>query len=103
MKKFTLLVSFLAVMSFGFSSNVVPVGDAVKVSKNFLSERIGSMKAQSFDITLAYTEYDQNGTPVYYRFQVGEKGFIIKSMEKDLSVRMRSTALEAPHDGVPSK
>ncbi|MCR4680891.1 MAG: C10 family peptidase [Bacteroidales bacterium] len=79
MKKFTLLVSFLAVMSFGFSSNVVPVGDAVKVSKNFLSERIGSMKAQSFDITLAYTEYDQNGTPVYYRFQVGEKGFIMIS------------------------
>jgi len=79
MKKFMLLVSLLAVMSFGFSTNVVPVDDAVRVSKNFLSERIGSMEAQNFSITLVETEYATDGTPVYYRFQVGDKGFIIIS------------------------
>ena len=79
MKKFMLLVSLLAVMSFGFSTNVVPVGDAVRVSKNFLSERIGSMEAQNYSITLVQTEYATDGTPVYYRFQVGDKGFIIIS------------------------
>lgn len=79
MKKFMLLVSLLAVITFGFSTNVVPVSDAVKVSKNFLSERIGSMEAQNYSIELVYTEYAEDGTPVYYRFQVGQKGFIIIS------------------------
>lgn len=79
MKKFMLLVSLLAVMSLGFSTNVVPVDDAVRVSKNFLSERIGSMEAQNFSITLVETEYTTDGTPVYYRFQIGNKGFIIIS------------------------
>lgn len=79
MKKFTLLVTLLAVFASGFSTNVVPVSDAVKVSKNFLAERIGSMEAQNFIITLTHTEYADDGTPVYYRFQVGEKGFIMIS------------------------
>ena len=85
MKKFMLLVSLLAVITFGFSSNVVPVSDAVKVSKNFLSERIGSMEAQNYSIELAYTEYAADGTPVYYRFQVGDKGFIIISATDQVS------------------
>ena len=85
MKKFMLLVSLLAVMSFGFSTNVVPVDDAVRVSKNFLSERIGSMEAQNFSITLVETEYATDGTPVYYRFQIGNKGFIIISATDQVS------------------
>lgn len=85
MKKFMLLVSLLAVITFGFSSNVVPVSDAVKVSKNFLSERIGSMEAQNYSIELVYTEYSENGTPVYYRFQVGDKGFIMISATDQVS------------------
>ena len=85
MKKFMLLVSLLAVITFGFSSNVVPVSDAVKVSKNFLSERIGSMEAQNYSIELVYTEYAENGTPVYYRFQVGQKGFIMISATDQVS------------------
>lgn len=85
MKKFMLLVSLLAVITFGFSSNVVPVSDAVKVSKNFLSERIGSLEAQNYSIELVYTEYASDGTPVYYRFQVGEKGFIMISATDQVS------------------
>ena len=85
MKKFMLLVSLLAVITFGFSTNVVPVSDAVKVSKNFLSERIGSMEAQNYSIELVYTEYAADGTPVYYRFQVGNKGFIMISATDQVS------------------
>ncbi len=85
MKKFTLLVTLLAMVTFGFSTNVVPVSDAVKVSKNFLSERIGSMEAQDYSIELVYTEYAADGTPVYYRFQVGDKGFIMISATDQVS------------------
>ena len=85
MKKFMLLVSLLAVITFGFSTNVVPVSDAVKVSKNFLSERIGSMEAQNYSIELMYTEYASDGTPVYYRFQVGDRGFIMISATNQVS------------------
>lgn len=79
MKKFILLMSILAVFVFGNASNTVPVEDAVKASLNFLSERIGSPAGQFKTLTLAYTEYDEDGTPLYYRFQVGDKGFIIVS------------------------
>lgn len=79
MKKLILLVSFLAVCAWGYSSNVVPVETAKKASKNFLSERVGSMDAKNMDLTLVYTEYSAEGTPLFYRFQVGDKGFMIVS------------------------
>lgn len=94
MKKFMLLVSLLAVMSFSYSTNVVPVGDAVKVSKNFLSERLGSMEAQNLLLTLTFTEYDQEGTPLYYRFQVGERGFILVSAT-DLAFPVLAYSMES--------
>ena len=79
MKKFILLLSLFAVISLGHSSNVVPVEDAIKVSKNFLSERIGSLEAQKMSIQLVYTEVAADGTPVFYRFQVNDNGFIVIS------------------------
>lgn len=97
MKKFILLVSLLAVMSLSYSASVVPVEDAVKASKNFLSERIGSMEAQSMTITLAHTEYAQDGTPLYYRFQVGDKGYIIVSAT-DLATPVLAYSLEGNYN-----
>jgi hypothetical protein len=79
MKKFILLFSLVALIFMGYATNVVPVSEAMKVSRNFLSERMGSMEAQNLELTLTYTQYDEEGNPVFYRFQVGEKGFIIVS------------------------
>ncbi|MBO7492111.1 MAG: C10 family peptidase [Bacteroidales bacterium] len=79
MKKITLLVCLLAVSFWGFASHVIPVETAMKASKNFLSERIGVSNAKGMDLTLVYTEYTEAGDPVYYRFQVGDKGFMIVS------------------------
>ena len=79
MKKFILLFSLVALIFMGYATNVVPVSEAMKVSRNFLSERMGSMEAQNLELTLTYTQYDEEGNPVFYRFQVGERGFIIVS------------------------
>lgn len=79
MKKFILLLSLVALIFMGYATNVVPVSEAMKVSRNFLSERMGSMEAQNLELTLTYTQYDEEGNPLFYRFQVGEKGFIIVS------------------------
>ena len=79
MKKFILLFSLVALIFMGYATNVVPVSEAMKVSRNFLSERMGSMEAQNLELTLTYTQYDEEGNPLFYRFQVGEKGFIIIS------------------------
>ena len=79
MKKFILLFSLVALIFMGYVTNVVPVSDAMKISRNFLSERMGSMEAQNLELTLAYTQYDEAGNPLFYRFQIGDKGFIIVS------------------------
>lgn len=87
-------MSLVAVFSLGYATNVVPVSDAIKVSKNFLSERMGSLNAQNFEYTLAYTQYDEEGNAVFYRFQIGDKGFIIISAT-DLVTPVLAYSLES--------
>jgi len=94
MKKFILLVSMFAVFAFGHATNVVPVQSAVNASKNFLAERVGTLQVQNLEFTLAYTEYNEEGTPLYYRFQIGEKGFIIVSAT-DLATPVLAYSLES--------
>ena len=94
MKKFTILVSLVAMVVLGFASNVIPVETAMKASKNFLSERMGVKNANNLQMTLVYTEYAENGEPVFYRFQVGEKGFIIVSAT-DLVTPVLAYSLES--------
>ena len=79
MKKFTLLASLLMFITMTYAVNVIPVGDAMQASKNFLSERVGALKANQMELVLVNTEYSSEGTPVTYRFSVGDKGFIIVS------------------------
>ena len=79
MKRFTLLASLLMFVFMTQAVNVVPVGDAMQASKNFLAERVGAAKASQMELTLASTEYSADGTPLTYRFSVGDKGFIIVS------------------------
>ena len=79
MKKFTLLASLLMFITMTYAVNVIPVGDAMQASKNFLSERVGAVKAGQMELVLVNTEYSTEGTPVTYRFSVGDKGFIIVS------------------------
>ena len=79
MKKFTLLASLLMFITLSYAANVVPVGDAMQASRNFLIERVGAVRANQLQLTLVNTEYSADGTPVTYRFSVGEKGFIIVS------------------------
>ncbi len=79
MKKFTLLASLLMFFAMSYATNVIPVEDAMKASKNFLTERVGQTKANQLEIVLVNTEYSEEGIPVTYRFQIGNKGFMIVS------------------------
>lgn len=94
MRKITLLVCLLAVSFWGFASHVIPVETAMKASKNFLSERVGVSDAKGMDLTLVYTEYTATGEPVYYRFQIGDKGFMIVSAT-DLATPVLAYSLES--------
>ena len=69
MKKFTLLASLLMFITMTYAVNVIPVGDAIQASKNFLSERVGAVKASQMELVLESTEYSADGTPVTYRFR----------------------------------
>lgn len=94
MKKFILSFALLLVVALGYSTNVVPVETAMKASKNFLSERMGVQDAKGLTLTHVYTEYSENGTPVFYRFQVGDKGFMIVSAT-DLATPVLAYSLES--------
>lgn len=94
MKKLTLLVCLLAISIWGFASHVIPVETAMKASKNFLSERVGVSDAKGMDLTLVYTEYTESGDPVFYRFQIGNKGFMIVSAT-DLATPILAYSLES--------
>lgn len=94
MKKFTLLASLLMFVMLSYAANVVPVEDAMRASKNFLSERVGATKAGQFDLVLEHTEYSPDGVPVTYRFRVGDKGFIIVSAT-DLATPVLAYSLES--------
>lgn len=94
MKKFTLLASLLMFITLSYAVNVVPVGDAMQASRNFLIERVGATKANQLELTLANTEYSAEGVPVTYRFNVGEKGFIVVSAT-DLASPVLAFSLES--------
>ena len=93
MKRFTLLASLLMFITLTYAVNVIPVEDAMRASKNFLTECVGA-KAGQLDLTLASTEYSSEGIPVAYRFNVGEKGFIIVSAT-DLACPVLAYSLES--------
>ena len=94
MKKFTLLASFLMFVILTHAVNVIPVGDAMQASKNFLAERVGAVKANQMELTLVSTEYSAEGTPLTYRFNIGDKGFIIVSAT-DLATPVLAYSLES--------
>lgn len=80
MKKTFALVLSLFVLANVFATDVVPVENAQKASKNFLSARYHSLaNIKTSDLTLKHTELNENGEPVYYRFQIKDKGFILVS------------------------
>ena len=79
MKKTILLIFLFSLVSFTFATNIVPSDDAQRVAKNFISERSGNYSLTANDFILQYTETDANGDAVYYRFKIGDKGFIIIS------------------------
>ncbi len=94
MKKFTLLASLLMFITLTYAANVVPVHEAMQASKNFLTERVGAAKASQLDLTLVSTEYSAEGTPVTYRFSVGDKGYMIVSAT-DLASPVLAYSLES--------
>lgn len=93
MKKFILSFALVMLVLFGYSQNLVSVETAMNASRNFLSERVGS-NTKGLSMTHVYTEYDVDGTPLFYRFQVGEKGFMIVSAT-DLAIPVLAYSLEA--------
>ena len=94
MKKFTLLASLLMFVAMSYAVNVVPVEDAMRASKNFLSERVGATKAGQLELVLVNTEYSSEGVPVTYRFSVGDHGFIVVSAT-DLANPVLAYSLES--------
>lgn len=98
MKKFTLLASILMFITMSYAGNVIPVGDAMQASKNFLAERIGAAKADQMELVLVKTEYSEEGVPVLYRFSVGDQGFIIVSAT-DLANPILAFSLESNFQG----
>ena len=74
-------ISFLLVtFAFGFSMNI-SVEQAQRVAKNFIHERYVNqdIRIQMEDFTLQYTETDENGEPIFYRFNIKDVGFIMIS------------------------
>lgn len=94
MKKITLLASLLMFIMMSYAVNVIPVEDAMKASKNFLTERVGATRANQMEIVLVNTEYSVDGTPVYYQFKVGNQGFMIVSAT-DLANPVLAFSLES--------
>lgn len=78
MKKSILSILFVAIVSFTFATNVIPVQEAQRVSSNFLREATGRIFNEA-DITLESTVYTTNGDVAYYQFQIQGKGFILVS------------------------
>src|SRR6185312_9844155 len=79
MKKIQLILIALTASFVSVHANPVDANVAQKVALNFYSSIHSSSTA---DLSLAYTERDANGTPVYYVYDVnGTKGFIIVAAE----------------------
>lgn len=79
MKKIQLVLIALTASFVSAQANPVDASVAQKVALNFYSSTHSSGTA---DLSLAYTERDANGTPVYYVYDVNStKGFIIVAAE----------------------
>lgn len=79
MKKIQLLLIALVIGIASAQANPVNASVAQKVALNFYATTHSSGTPE---LSLAYTEHDANGTPVYYVFDVnGAKGFIIVSAD----------------------
>lgn len=79
MKKSILLFFLFSLFTYVFATNpVVKVNDAKQTAVNFLTEQC-HMNASSIQLTLQHTETDENGEPLFYRFQLNNKGFILVS------------------------
>lgn len=79
MKKSILLFVLVAIFATTFAAGpVVSVNDAKQTAANFLTEKC-HINAASINLTLQYTERDDNGDALYYRFQLNNRGFVIVS------------------------
>lgn len=79
MKKSILLFILVSLFSFSFATKpVVTVNEAKQTATNFLTEMC-YINAASINLTLQHTEIDENGEPLFYRFQLNNQGFVIVS------------------------
>ncbi len=79
MKKSILLFILVSLFSFSFATKpVVTVNEAKQTATNFLVEQC-YINAASINLTLKHTETDENGEPLFYRFQLNDQGFVIVS------------------------
>ena len=98
MKKVFLLLILALFTVNTFATNVVSSEEAQRVAKNFMSEKFGAERFNSSDLILQHTEVDENGEAVLYRFQIGEKGFIIISAT-NLTTPVLAYSLESNYVG----
>ncbi|MBO4654764.1 MAG: C10 family peptidase [Bacteroidales bacterium] len=79
MKKSILLFILVSLFTCAFAVKpVVTVNEAKQTAANFLTEQC-YIKAASIHLTLQHTETDENGDPLYYRFRLNNRGFVIVS------------------------
>ncbi len=79
MKKSILLFVLVSLFTWTFAVNpVVTVNDAKQTATNFLTEQC-HINAASIQLTLQFIETDESGEPLYYRFQLNNRGFVIVS------------------------
>jgi len=99
MRKSTLLFALLAAFTLSYAQNVISIQDAKKASLNFIAERIGTVAVKSeLVLTLRQTVTDDTESPLYYRFQIGNKGFIIASAT-DVVTPVLAFSLESNFEG----
>ena len=83
MKISILLFVLVTLFTCSFAINpVVTVNEAKQTAANFLNEQC-YINAESIHLTLQKVETDENGEPLYYRFQLNDQGFVIVSANKN--------------------
>ena len=82
MKKSILLFILVSLFTWSYAVNpVVSVNDAKQTATNFLAEQC-HFNAATIQLTLQHTEMDENGEPLFYRFKLNNRGFVIVSASK---------------------
>lgn len=83
MKKSILLFVLVTLFTCSFAINpVVTVNEAKQTAANFLNEQC-YINAKSIHLTLQEVKTDEDGEPLYYRFQLNNLGFVIVSANKN--------------------